>query len=672
MPSVTESESSTGSSYASTECKVLLDVATKDLFRKNAFRITGLPVDATARDIGKHAEKLKVLAELGQDAQPNAAFPLRPSPTLEDVRDAIQRLKDPEKRLIDEFFWFWPENFGGSRSDAAIQALEKGDLDTATDIWKSKRKHPTEGIVATHNLALIYHIAALDWENHSLRTEIDAKRREEVTEYWKAAFYRWNRILADEQLWEKVLTRIRQLNEPNLTSGFARRMRTTLPAALVKVNAELALDFAEAGKSELARFHTDLMDGTSESKAHVAKIAELVLTPGRKRIQERVRKAIERGNKDPSDAVAAARELLEQARGTLFLFDLFISKNADFRNDAFDEVAEACNRLQVMYHKATNDNETCLEFLKIVLPFAASQEVREQIEKNIAALKGVAASKKLEPIYGLLKSIQDSKDLPTERLKRFQRDVVAAIETRVATLTSHSDEWNELLDSAAIVLRNISLDAWNKHQDEATAAAANLLALRYASTAELKRRLAEDKITLTQNITQHRAHRRKNVVLRLKQIAALIFAVVIVRAFFSSNSSSSNRSSSARYSESSNFASGNSGGTSSRQSAPSTGSTYVPPTQERQLAPEGYLFLAKQVDAFNGQNLQPGTLVRRLWPDRGGFSVTADGNLFFYVPPDYVTNDTSLLPSSVRIDATYIQSAANTIDANLRRYHGWR
>jgi len=104
-----------------------------------------------------------------------------------------------------------------------------------------------------------------------------------------------------------------------------------------------------------------------------------------------------------------------------------------------------------------------------------------------------------------------------------------------------------------------------------------------------------------------------------------------------------------------------------RQFAPE----YVPPAQ-RLLAPEGYLFLTKQVDAFNGQNLQPGTLVRRLWPDRGGFSVTADGIQFFYVPPDYVTNDTSLLPSSVRIDATYIQSAANTIAANLRQYYGWR
>lgn len=95
---------------------------------------------------------------------------------------------------------------------------------------------------------------------------------------------------------------------------------------------------------------------------------------------------------------------------------------------------------------------------------------------------------------------------------------------------------------------------------------------------------------------------------------------------------------------------------------------HVQPAQ-RLLAPEGYLFLTKQVVAFNGQNLQPGTLVRLFGPERGGFSVTADGILFFYAPPEYVTNDTSLLPSSVRIDAASIQSAVNAIDANMRLYH---
>src|ERR1035438_5996434 len=96
----------------SSVCQPLRDAATQDLFRNNAFRITGLPVDATTREVSKQAEKIKIFAELRQDAPIGAAFRIKPPPTLDEIREAIQKLKDPEKRLIDEFFWFWPEEFG--------------------------------------------------------------------------------------------------------------------------------------------------------------------------------------------------------------------------------------------------------------------------------------------------------------------------------------------------------------------------------------------------------------------------------------------------------------------------------------------------------------------------------------------------------------------------------
>src|ERR1017187_2760704 len=125
----------------SSACLPLIEAATKDLFRKNAFRITGLPVDATAREEARHNDKIRQLAELGKDPHTqNAAFPIKPPPGLDEIREAIQKIKDPEERLIDEFFWFWPEEFGNSQSDPAIQALAKGDSKTAIEIWNSKDK----------------------------------------------------------------------------------------------------------------------------------------------------------------------------------------------------------------------------------------------------------------------------------------------------------------------------------------------------------------------------------------------------------------------------------------------------------------------------------------------------------------------------------------------------
>jgi hypothetical protein len=51
----------------SSECKPLIDAATKDLFRKNAFRITGLSVDASPREIARHANELTLRVGLGQE-----------------------------------------------------------------------------------------------------------------------------------------------------------------------------------------------------------------------------------------------------------------------------------------------------------------------------------------------------------------------------------------------------------------------------------------------------------------------------------------------------------------------------------------------------------------------------------------------------------------------------
>jgi len=38
------------------------------------------------------------------------AFARRPPPTLDEIREALQRLKDPEKRIVDEFFCFGRRN----------------------------------------------------------------------------------------------------------------------------------------------------------------------------------------------------------------------------------------------------------------------------------------------------------------------------------------------------------------------------------------------------------------------------------------------------------------------------------------------------------------------------------------------------------------------------------
>jgi len=133
----------------SSECKPLMDVAHADLYFDNPFRITGLRVDATSREITKQADALKYLEELGHGAGAHiGAFALNPPPSVDKIREAIARLKDPEKRLIDEFFWFWPDRFGESAKDPALQAVDQGDQNTAYQLWIEREPDPETGFVA--------------------------------------------------------------------------------------------------------------------------------------------------------------------------------------------------------------------------------------------------------------------------------------------------------------------------------------------------------------------------------------------------------------------------------------------------------------------------------------------------------------------------------------------
>ena len=534
----------------SSECKPLIDAATMDLFRKNVFRITGLSVDLTTPQFVRKAEKLKMLVEIGQDPHTqNAAFPMKPPPSLEEIGEAIRNVKDPEKRLIDEFFWFWPEEFGQSQSDPAIQALAKGDSKTAVEIWSAKEESPTDGVVASHNLALVFHIAALDWENYSVKNEVEVERRQKIADYWKGAFKRWERLAIDDRFWDKVTALIRQLNEPDrLPTGFARRMRATLPEALDKINAELAVAFAESGKIELARLHIRFMRETNQGLDNVEKTAELVLTPASNRLKEQIKSARDRGEKNPPEAAKVALELFGQAGQTLTLFDLFFGKDNELRNDLFDEVASVCNRLQIVYYKETGDDKTCLEILKAILPFATSTDLRQVIEKDISETCTRLESKKLEPVYTLLKSIQDSTGDPRSRLAKFNAEVANVLISAIAGLTRGSDPYNQLWDSAAIVLRGISLDAWNKHEDMQTAVTANELAVKHAVSPELKQRLAEDKTTLQQMGAQMAAaeaakrQSSKQTGVGCLVVVAIFIVLGIIGSCNSTNTSSSNSS----------------------------------------------------------------------------------------------------------------------------------
>ena len=63
-------------------------------------------------------------------------------------------------------------------------------------------------------------------------------------------------------------------------------------------------------------------------------------------------------------------------------------------------------------------------------------------------------------------------------------------------LLKYKEQKDQICDTFAVVLREISLAAWNNEKDKATAVAANNWALEYATGGELLARLNQDRQTL--------------------------------------------------------------------------------------------------------------------------------------------------------------------------------
>jgi hypothetical protein len=482
---------------AGRECLPLLNAAHLDIYRENTFRIAGISVDASEREIKKQAGRLKMREELlGQDEDGTAhAYALRPAPSVDQIRAAMQRLKEPEQRLIDEFFWFWPKEFGKSEEDPAIQALQRGDGTTAHGIWSNEAVNPATGYVAIHNLAILYHLVALDWTLEDLKTGVDTEREAKIEAYWRSAFHYWEHVATHDDIWNMIKTRVQALDDPRLTTGFVRRMRASLPEAFDKINAEAALKFAEAGRMDWARKHIDFMNETHQGLDDVEKTSLLVLAPAKRRVQQLTQRGKEESAKDPSEGLNVAERLVASCGAIKHLFDIFHTHAAEHNETLFDEVAEQINLSLVNHGKHTGENSQHIHLLEAALAFASDAQLRELLQKNISIRRKNAHYQKQSPLLEQMLAMRKSKQVASQRLVQMRGLIIP----RVKESPAHIDGNSDLHEMCAETLRDIGISAHNADHDFETSLAALQLAAEFAQSDELKLRLSKDEDTILSN-----------------------------------------------------------------------------------------------------------------------------------------------------------------------------
>jgi hypothetical protein len=115
-----------------------------DLVLRNPFRVLGLPVTASSREIAKRVSDLELFAELGKDKTYPNDFPDLGDidRSMEAIKDAARRIELPEMRVFHSFFWF---RDGDTVDELAFECLNNFDLRETDSVW-TKQFEKNSGI----------------------------------------------------------------------------------------------------------------------------------------------------------------------------------------------------------------------------------------------------------------------------------------------------------------------------------------------------------------------------------------------------------------------------------------------------------------------------------------------------------------------------------------------
>lgn len=380
----------------------LLEEIGPGTFRRNAFRVTGIAVDAGPREVSRHHEKLRMMEKLGTGGAPaNGAVGLDPPPDADAIREAVQRLLDPERRLVDEFFWFWPREFGRSAEDPALAALSRGDVASAAETWM-RQEESGDAVVAAHNLAVLSHMLVLDYEHAPPTAGPTGREDGRRGEQWEHALGRWKRLVAEDRLWVRVVERIGQLDDPRVTAETARRLRAELPLALLSINAQLAVRAAERGAVAeverqlglITRWDGRLLrddvapaaaaaDGAAGEGPLVERALRHALAPLRERVQRACAATRAAVAADARIAETAATRVLEQTHPLVAALDRLLPAAHPVRVAAHDDVADAVLTAGLAMAKVKPRWAAVCGVLEHGLAMAAGPDMRDRVGSSL-------------------------------------------------------------------------------------------------------------------------------------------------------------------------------------------------------------------------------------------------------------------------------------------------
>lgn len=201
-----------------------------NLIEHNAYRILGLSNNVTQKDILKRSKEVKNRLKIDDypkyDLDVNLPENFR---TEESVNDALKRLQNGKKNLIEYFFWF---DIADTIDEDALNYLQYDDatsFDHAMLIWKNASETENSvGLFYKKNLTVLYCLSLLNEENDS---------------YLKESMSNWKEIIDSDKFWILFEKKYAMINDQVINADVIREFKENVVKYVSDIYHDLYLQY---------------------------------------------------------------------------------------------------------------------------------------------------------------------------------------------------------------------------------------------------------------------------------------------------------------------------------------------------------------------------------------------------------------------------------------------
>ena len=466
---------------------VMSQCATLEGLGLNPFRLFGLRVDLTSKELDHAIKDLRVQMEFGAELPHAFALGTVEASTLVQ---ANQRLRDPVQRLCDECFWFWPMDMG--QQDAALDLIANGDKAGAKAAWKEILDHPDWGPIAAHNLAILGLYESFDDSTELAGFGTNAKN-----------------FLDSPACVNRLKARLRSIDDPRLPRNSAPAIMAEVRRAMTANQVRIALDRLTQGDTVRGNRNLRCAKAIADDEELLGEIAEEALESDIRRLESKADIDIEK---------AKDAEWKSLAEDTLQLIDRMkpftaLSSRAEIIGN---NTAKTLRGISIYTYNKKDDRKKALKLAELAQKLA-SGELLDKIKEDIKTVKEGIEHEKSEAAYDPLRIRIDALDASSDAdwLINEGRSIMEAL--NVAVDSGHTKSFAEILyRNLGWLLRGKAIKANNELRDPEAARKLVYMAQNVVKNSEnrgmylqeLRLKLQQDAITLAQNAVQVRPSTR--------------------------------------------------------------------------------------------------------------------------------------------------------------------